>query len=300
MKTNKIIKTAIIISVIVAVVAVVGVLAGCQKEEKSSESSKPLLDLDVSALSSVLSEEQASIIRQGQELINENAIYEDRAFHLTVNSGAEIGMSERLFNFYKANIAAQNEQIKDIDLVEVAPGVFIDVNNIDVSSIRLKRYSEGGGGGDEGVYGSWGLYGTNPMDGYNPTSDISGNYGSSGSSGGSTSGGGSKQSSVTTTYGVGYYEMSTFLNNVDALNFMNGMQAIYSYAGGLQSFVSLFFTSNALTLVVGGSAFLYGQCWSMRENDYINNSPMKGIKLNMVSVGTPVGPAVSYNIEYIK
>ena len=124
------------------------VLHGCEQSSLFDNTHEVFLDLNISAMSQRdLTEAEQGILLKGHERIVANSVFEDGQFRLTVTNGAAVGMSERLFNFYKESIVGMNEQIKEqgITLIEIEQGVFKDINDIEImNSPRLRNGVEQG------------------------------------------------------------------------------------------------------------------------------------------------------------
>jgi hypothetical protein len=114
-------------------------VTGCQ-EEDSLDSLDVFLDLDMISLSKRnLTEHEMIIFQKSQELINANAKYKNGKFILNIKQGAEIGMSDRLFDFFQESIININQQIEGMELVEVAPNRFQNAGDVDKHIPRLKN-----------------------------------------------------------------------------------------------------------------------------------------------------------------
>jgi len=88
-------------------------LGGCQKEDEI-EQATDLLDLNVTNLSE-MSSEQKTIFEKASAIINDNSHFSDGRFVLDVKSGKEIGMSEDLFNFFVSILDEQNQYFEELE-----------------------------------------------------------------------------------------------------------------------------------------------------------------------------------------
>jgi hypothetical protein len=251
MRTN-ILKNANKITVVI-VALVAGCLVGCQKEEFTDQT-EVFLDLDIAALSDgSLTEQELFILQKGQKLIDAHAKYQNGKFILTVKDGSEIGISDRLFNFYIEAIENINKQIKGLDLIEIEPLIFQNVDNITIKPvIRLKNETENNS---------------------------------------------NTSSSMSSSYGPGYYQVTLNLTHTDAMNYINNMQTANSVSGFIASLGS------SLASLCGGFltssySLLNGLAWGDIESSYLNNSSQQGIRIVQTTYTGSTIPGYTFYAVY--
>ncbi len=102
-------------------------LQSCDKsEELSSLSDKKTtlkkleyLDADTSNLANP-TEQQQKIIKKAMARIDSFVICENKTFRFTINSGSEIQISERLFEFFKSKMLLSNSIVKNLNVTAVS------------------------------------------------------------------------------------------------------------------------------------------------------------------------------------
>ena len=209
------------------------------------------LDLDISIMSQRdLTEAEQGILLKGHERFAARGIFENNQFALTVSNGAELRMSERLFNFYKENMMEMNREIKEqgIILIEVAPGKFQPIDEIVISGVppRLRCTLE------------------QPNDPNAPFNVSSG-------------------------WNIGVRWTTWSLNHEASIEFMHGMRSGLGEAAIIAGLVGAFGSRivGYATTAVGVGLTLNDMRWSNTMMDYLRYSNNTGIRVTQTTFQTP-------------
>jgi hypothetical protein len=100
--------------VIIAIFVASCFMTGCQKEEEEINESVEFLDLDISALSSEIQESDRLIVEAAKDRIDPYVIYENGQYKISIKSGRQIQISDRLFQMFINTIESSNQSLNEL------------------------------------------------------------------------------------------------------------------------------------------------------------------------------------------
>ena len=109
-------KNVILAALAVMIVFCLGVFQSCSNEDIPLASQQEYLDLDVANLQNP-SEEQKIILKKAKDRIDPYVVLNNKEYSVTVTSGTEIQMSERLFDLMTSNIKNINLFVKNLNVI---------------------------------------------------------------------------------------------------------------------------------------------------------------------------------------
>lgn len=106
------------------VIAVALSFVGCQQDENLSDSnnvptSQNIIDYDISKLPYEMTERENTLAKKALQVMDNHIQFKNNKYVLNVSNGLSIGLSERVFNYYKTRMVETNKLLNGACIIPI-------------------------------------------------------------------------------------------------------------------------------------------------------------------------------------
>lgn len=118
-------KTNLLKGIAICFIAIVALsFTGCQQDENLSDStntstSQNIIDYDITKLSYEMTQDENKLASKALQIMDNYIQFKNNKYVLNAPNGLSIGLSEKVFNFYKTRMEETNELLKGAYLIPI-------------------------------------------------------------------------------------------------------------------------------------------------------------------------------------